>query len=690
MFYYASSTVVVLHGECAVTPDIAPATDERVTPAPILRLTLIGEMDARSSTGVSVLPRVRKTRGLFAVLALSAPRLMLRSGLAGLLWSTRGREQARGSLRQAVHDLSAHLEPLGGDLLRADREHVGLQEEALWIDAREVARATVASPDALGLLRRPLAEDLTDLDPAFDRWLTEERQRLVDGARAVAEALLAMAIEPASRLEAAEKLLAIDRTHEGAWRAVMEAHVATGEGGLALEAFERCSMALRETVNTIPSAETFAVVERIRAPRSLGGRRPSLGSAARKLVVTPSTEPSPSGVRLGVLAFQELGSGQTDGFAEALAEEITNALARFRWIFLLSSSSIARLTGGANWAPSSDTLELDFVLDGTVQRVGGRVRILARLLDLHADGEVIWARRFDRPSGDLLALQDEIAAGIVAQVDPELLMREGSRVRARAAVDPTAYQLLLQAIPQIYRLERATFIAAGTQLAAAASLDPGHAAVHAWWAYWHVFLVGEGWASDAAGALAWAEQLAERALSLDPKDARALTLVGHVRAFLHRRIDEAIALHERALELNPNLPIAWLFSGLALTYAGQAEEGINRIEQAKRLSPLDPLTYFFDMGLMLAHLLEGAHSRVVEIGLRALELNPTFASTVKVQLSALGHLGRMKEAKIMLTRLLMLEPGMTVRVARSRAPMQQAEDVAMYIDGLRLGGLVEG
>ena len=109
--------------------------------------------------------------------------------------------------------------------------------------------------------------------------------------------------------------------------------------------------------------------------------------------------------------------------------------------------------------------------------------------------------------------------------------------------------------------------------------------------------------------------------------------------------EEACALHERAISLNPNLPLAWCFSGVANSYLGRHEEAIERIAQAQQLSPHDPHAFFFDMALMMPHLLRGEFETVVTLGRRAIELNPSFSSTYKGYLAALGHLGRDAERR---------------------------------------------
>ena len=137
-------------------------------------------------------------------------------------------------------------------------------------------RATTAQPASLSLLDGDLLEDLDGVDPAFDAWLTTERERLRDRARIVAEALLREQVEPEAAIPAAQQLLSIDRAHEGAWRALMRAHAARGERGMAIQAYERCRAVLADLLDAAPSAETQRLLAEIRGPagsRCRSGRR---------------------------------------------------------------------------------------------------------------------------------------------------------------------------------------------------------------------------------------------------------------------------------------------------------------------------------------------------------------------------------------------------------------------------------
>jgi DNA-binding SARP family transcriptional activator/TolB-like protein len=679
----------------------------------VLRLRLIGQMEAWTITSENVLPAGRKTRALLAVVALSAPRPALRGRLAELLWSRRPEEQARASLRQEIHRLLETLTPAGAEIMQVTRDHLSLRSSAVWVDVEEVMRATTDQPASLSLLDGDLLEDLDGIDPTFDAWLTTERERLRDRARNVAEALLRESSEPESAIPAAQRLLQIDRAHEGAWRALMRAHVARGERGMAIQAYDRCRAVLADLLDAAPSQETQKLLAEIRGPYGsrvpVRAHSPAPPPAAPPVLVAPPThddeqdepvavlEPRPElrnargGAHVGVLPLQFPGASDEEShLAPGLAEEITTALSRFRWMFVVASSSLARFANETrDEGAIRRTFGIDFLVDGSIQRVRNRLRITVRLLDLRAGNQVVWARRFDRQTNDLLTLQDEIAAEVVAQIDPEILLIEARRSANQAPVDATAYDLVLRAIPLMWRMERAPFLQAGQHLARAIELESDYAAAYAWYAYWHVFLVGEGWTDNPRAMIEHAGMLAERAIVLDPFDARALAVAGHVRAFLHHRLREAISLHERALSLNPNLAMAWALSACAYAYLGEPDEAERRNNHYKKLSPLDPHAFFYDTFFIYIHLLKRDFESAVAVGRTVSEMNPSFSASHRLYLAALGHTGRTQEAAIIRQRLLALEPEFTVERFLASTPLQRESDRELFAEGLLLAGIPE-
>lgn len=681
--------------------------ETRSAEQPGLRLRLIGHMGAWTAGGAPVLPVGRKTRALLACIVLTAPRAMTRNRLAELLWSRRPEEQARASLRQEIHRLLDALAPVGADVLTVSRDQIALQPGVVTTDIDAIMQADTAQPGAPPLPDGDLLEDLDGTDPQFDIWLKTRRQRLQDRARQIAEAQLRDDMEPDAAIAAAQRLLSIDRTHEGAWRTLMRAHAARGERGLAIQAYDRCRAVLADLIDTAPSAETERLLREIRGlakprpaepmavlPVAPAAARPDPAGAApaEPATTAPADPPRRAGVRIGVMPLRVVGlAWQPDAdLAPGLTDEISNGLSRFRGMSVISSGALSRY-GAAPLDEMAvrEAFDLDYLIDGSVQRAGGRVRVSLRLLDLRASNQIVWASRFDRDAGDLLALQDDIAAEVVAQLDPEIMLIEARRHDASGAGGASAYELMLRALPLMNRLERGAFMLAGRFLADAITLEPDYPPAHAWYAYWHIFLVGQNWAENPTVMMQRAEALAERAIILDPGDARGLTISGHVRAFLHHRLAEAIALHERALSLNPNLTMAWALSAIAHTYIGNLAEAERRYQHYKRLSPLDPYAFFYDAAGVLIHLLKHEHEAACAAGRATSQLNPGFSAILRHYLSALGHLGHQAEAETVRRRLLALEPEFTIVRFLASTALEREADRMHVADGLRRAGIEE-
>ncbi|MCC7283320.1 MAG: hypothetical protein IT556_13115 [Acetobacteraceae bacterium] len=660
------------------------AARETAATGPALRLRLIGEIDARRLTGERALPRSRRGQAMLAILALAMPRPVPRAQLIGLLWPGRGEEQARASLRQALHDLTEALGRDAGAILAIRDDTIALRAGSVWTDVSELQRGGPATPAMLSLLAGTVLEDFSGLTPAFDSWLAEARADFAARGRAIAEAVLDHATDTGQVLAAARRLTEFDPTHEGGWRAIMRAHALGGERSLALLAFQECERALSVALGTRPAAATRSLMEQIQG-----------GSAIPPPPPEPTLAPPPRystrGARLGVAPLRALGAGAEDAHLSlGLAEEIATALSRFRWIPLVAPQSLARFAeGGEDEQSLRARFDLDLLLAGTVQRAEGTVRVTLRLSDLRSQGELVWAQRFDRAAENILAMQDEIAAAVVARIDPELLLIEARRAAAQPVRDSAAYDLLLRAIPAIHRLEEKSFGESGRLLEEAIAREPDYAAAHAWFALWHVFQVGQGWARDPDGAMRRAGELAERAITLDPRDARALTIAGHVRGYLHRQVDEAIALHERALALNPNLPMAWVFSGLARAYHGEHEEALVRIRRWKLLSPMDPHAHLYIGTEMVPQLLLGRFEEVIALGRMAIEAHPNLSAHYRPFLAALGQLGRHAHAAAARAKFLKLEPRFTIAKFLAAAPYVREEDRRCFAEGLRKAGLPE-
>ena len=395
-------------------------------------------------------------------------------------------------------------------------------------------------------------------------------------------------------------------------------------------------------------------------------------AAAKLAMFTPK-----KGSVLGVSVRNAIGAPSDDFLAFALTEEIASSLSRIRGLVVISGASVA--------ADRPQELGLDFLLEGSLQRLEHRLRIAVKLVDA-ASGAVCWTSVFDYDHGDLFHVQQDVAALVAAGLEPELPFIAAERMKRLGGADG-AYELVLRAISRIHLLDRRSFMEAGDLLTRAIELEPDYSPAYSWLALWHVFLVGQGWARDPRASIARAGDVAEHAVMLDPNDARGLAIAGHVRAFLHHRLDEALPLHERALAINPSLPLAWHLSGVAQAYKGNLAEARRRIAQCRRLAPRDPHSFFADGAAIIVELLSRNHQEAATIGRRVTQLHPRFSAGYKPYLSALGHLGEEREAALVYRRLLALEPDFTTRSFRASSPFALREHNDHYIAGLSLAGV---
>ncbi len=393
------------------------------------------------------------------------------------------------------------------------------------------------------------------------------------------------------------------------------------------------------------------------------------------------------GWRMAVLPFRSVGTPVGFGIALGMAEEVSAALSRFRAPRLIATATFWDGTGlAADALARCRAYQLDYIIDGTIQVIDEKVEVHVSLLDVVFDFEVIWSGRFDGSLDDLFSLQHRIASETVAQVDPELSQRiSASTVSARTEI-AAAHQAVLTAIQSIFRPDRPNFMLARDLLAKAIELDPDYAPAHAWMAYWSIMAVGQGWVQNPRDVTTLAGTSAERAVALDPIDARALAIAGHVKGYLLHDVPNALRLHARAIELNPNMPIAWTLSSCSRIYNGEHGTAIKHAMMSQSLSPRDPHIFFVDHQLMTAHFFNRDLEEADMLAEAVFERNPGHASALNVRLAILGHLGRRQDASECLELLRRISPGVSVNKIVSRAPLRP-DDRAFYIEGLERAGV---
>ena len=371
--------------------------------------------------------------------------------------------------------------------------------------------------------------------------------------------------------------------------------------------------------------------------------------------------------------------------ARTLFSEVSNALARLRWFKVITRN----IRGQTLDVGDEDLSEIaGYALLSTLTGDRDHYQLYVELIALGRTGKLEWADSYSLERNPTAAEYKDVAERISVRVDTELLLAETAREQHEAtSTSGDAYALTLRALPAIFQLERDRFMGAGFLLEQAVGADVKSAFARSWLAYWYVFLVGQGWASQPAQAMAKAERAVDEAMLLDPKDARAFTIAGHVKAFIGKRLDEAEALHNVALQLNPSLALAWHLAGMTSAYAGRLDEAHVRLCRCRSLSQSDPTAFFSEGALSIVHLLRHEHEDSAVIGQRVTQRHPNFTSAYKSTIAALGHLGKISEASRLARRLRILEPHFTLRGFQATAPYWRRQDLNHFVSGLRLAGL---
>ena len=393
------------------------------------------------------------------------------------------------------------------------------------------------------------------------------------------------------------------------------------------------------------------------------------------------------GWRMAVLPFRAAGAPGGYGLAFGMAEEISSAVSRFRSPRLMATATFWDGTG-----PAADVLgrcrmyELDYILDGTIEVAGPRVRVSVVLLDVVLDFEVIWTGTFEGPSNDLFSLQDRIAAETVRQLDPDLFSRGPSCKAPERTAAPEAHSLVLSAMMGIFRLERDRFMLARGLLEQAIQLDPNYGSAHTWLAYWSIMAVGQGWVKEPQEVTVLAGTSAERAVQLDATDARALSIAGHVKGYFQHDVKSALSLHSEAIRLNPNLPIVWTLSSIARSYNGEHSVAIRHAAISHSLSPRDPHIFLTENALLVAYFFNRDLEQAKILADTVLTRSPGHRSGLNVQLAILGHMSRKDEAVQFLETYRKIDPSISVDKIVDRIPLIP-RDRAYYAEGLRLAGV---
>jgi TolB-like protein len=412
-------------------------------------------------------------------------------------------------------------------------------------------------------------------------------------------------------------------------------------------------------------------------------REAGAGEPGAARAPTEVAEPAPPREKpvLAVLPFENLSAGVDDYFADGLTEDIITNLSRFRELLVVGRSSTFRFKERPfELADVRAMLHAEYVVEGSVRRAAGRVRITAQLLDA-STGVHLWADTYDREMEDILAVQDEVTRTIAATLGVKIQDVATQRALKKSAAELDAYDCVLRARRYTATLSETMHAEARDLLEQAVAKDPTHAEAHALLA--NVYLAEHRFdANPRPDPIGRALEMAQIATRLDPQSAYARCWLGIVH-FFRGENDRFEAEAERALALNPNDPETLADIGHYLAFMGAFERGLELSRRARQLNPLHPGWYFFSSARY--HYDRRAYEAVLadleRIGM------PSFYWTHLLRAAALGQLGR-PEARASLEEVRRLKPGFSARVELAKwnaAP----DDLEHLMEGLRRAGLRE-
>jgi len=374
-----------------------------------------------------------------------------------------------------------------------------------------------------------------------------------------------------------------------------------------------------------------------------------------------------------VVPFVNLGAdADQDYFADGMTAEIVIALSRIRWLSVSAGGSVV------DAAPAAHESGARYVLEGSVRKARGRIRIIAQLIEA-TSGTHLWADRFEGRLKDAFDLQDKVALSVAGVIEPALEAAEMRRSARARANDPTTYDLYVRALADHLSFEKDRVLRALELLGQALDREPYYAQALSVAAWCHVQIDTYGWTSDDAKNRREGLALAHRALQVADDDPAVIGRAAFVVGRFGDDIDGAVALIDRSLQLNPGFAGGWHVSGWLRLFAGYPDLAIEHFSNSMRLASrgrrMETLT-----GIGLGHLLSRRFDEAISVLRVSLEQFPHFAQTYRYLASAYVHSGQVDEARRIVTRLREITP----MVVPAALPFRNPDHCELLLSGLRI------
>ena len=421
-------------------------------------------------------------------------------------------------------------------------------------------------------------------------------------------------------------------------------------------------------------------------------RRPISSTPAHADPADESREPSrpalplPDRPAIAVLSFTNMTDDPAqEYFSDGISEDIITALSKLRWFFVIArNSSFIYKDKAVHLNQIADELGVGYVVEGSVRKVGERVRITAQLNDV-ATGSHIWAERYDRDLADVFAVQDEITEAIVAAIEPQIYAAENFRARRKPPDRMDAWDLVMRALSHYWRVTRQDNVVAQALLEKATSIDSNYGHALGVLAASYMFSAHMGWA-DVARVVPIAERAALASILADNEDPWAHLALGSVHLFA-RRFDDSLAEFEWALQLNPSFSLAQGYYGLALCYCGRWAEGGSAARRALRLSPRDPLSAIYYGIASYAEYIGRNYEEAMRLACEGIRRRADFVGAHRVLTAAAGMAGQAGVATAALQELRRAQPNISLDWIAHHMPIKESPEREHYLEGFRRAGL---
>jgi len=435
-------------------------------------------------------------------------------------------------------------------------------------------------------------------------------------------------------------------------------------GGICVSGtvYDQVKGRLEATFEFLGEQQVKNIPEPVRAYRVRLDAQESDGGAGATAIPALALPDKPS---IAVLSFDNMsGDPEQEFFADGVVEAITATLSRIRSFFVIARNSAFRYKGRAvDVSQVGRELGVRYVLEGSVQKAGSRVRITVQLIDV-TSGAHVWADRVDGTLEDVFDLQDRITERVAGALQPSIRLAEIERARRKRPQDLGAYDYTMRAMPHVWALEREASVKALELLDHALAIDPEYplALSLAGWCYAQRSVYN--WTDDIDSARSTALRLAEKATEQGGEDPLILAVLGAVHS-ISRNHGTARVMLERAVTLDPNAAWAWSRLGWVENYSERPDRAVTHFERALRLSPLDPMNFNNYVGMGSANEVAERYDAAVEMYRRALQERPHADWILRNLVSALVGAGRMDEAAIECKKLMAAYPGLTVTKFRN-------------------------